>query len=158
MISVLKFHELTIEDRRSRYRNFIELPIDFVLLTLLFSEVSYIWLASILTAAFLIDLYLFGLQDEDSYDRQHFLKDIVTLIGVHLLSGLAIAPFVAEQLRVNTNLEGPLLYHISALMMLLFIYILWFMAIQIESKVSNQSVHWKWKKTGLFSSTKEKIK
>ncbi|GAA0364210.1 hypothetical protein GCM10008932_15750 [Alkalibacterium iburiense] len=154
---MLKFNELTIEDQQRRYK-FVINTFFFLVFTLSFiSRLPMLWLGTVVIASIIVDLYIFGFQKKEDYGQSSLLIDSLLLIAINSLTGLIIVPFVQEWLNTHTSLREININGYSGLVLLALIFGMWELLLILQNKLSSQSLDWKRKKTGLFSSTKKKF-
>ena len=154
---MLKFNELTLEDQQRRYK-FVINTLFFLLGTFTYmSGLPMLWLGMAIIASLIFDLYLFGVQKREDYGHSSLVIDSLLLIAINSLSSLVFVPLIEERLNTHTSLGEIHIYLLSALALIALIYGLWELLIFTQNNLTEESLAWKRKKTGFFSSTKTKF-
>ena len=151
---VLKFSELRPAERQKRYKYLIVYPLGIVVAVLTMLEVNFFWIHTVLYLSILQELYLFGIMDDRfPYTKSEFVLDALCLLLFHLFSSWVIGPYILEMF---SSLDSDSLYHLilSASVPPIVLFMCWYAYTQVGVKSED---NWKWRITGLFSTTETKV-
>lgn len=149
---ILKFNELTENEKKKRYKALFSLPSLAVLFLLLLQNFNYIFISFVVVALILIELIIFGLMDTKyDYTLSAFLKDSLYLIGSSFIVTYSVGPMVLSTITDQMNLSDPVMNALQFFVAMLLLYGIWFSIVRFQSKLNKRSEEWKWKMTGLFS-------
>ena len=149
---ILKFNELTENEKKKRYKALFSLPSLAVLFLLLLQNFNYIFISFVVVALILIELIIFGLMDTKyDYTLSAFLKDSLYLIGSSFIVTYSVGPMVLSTITDQMNLSDPVMNALQFFVAMLLLYGTWFSIVRFQSKLNKRSEEWKWKMTGLFS-------
>ena len=152
-----KFKDLEFEDQLRFYERLFKTPVLIVLISLITYEANYVLIGYLLLINIIADLIFFGiLDDQKNYHYYNLILDAGCLfIANYLTTSFAVPTILSLMSKVGLLPATSFwMNSVAAMISILVLFLLWYITICIQRKMSPNVGNWKWKRSGLFNSTK----
>lgn len=151
-----KFKDLEFEDQLRFYQRLFKTPVLAILVSLITYEANYALIDYLLLINIIADLIFFGiLDDQKNYRYYDLILDAGCLfVATYLTTSFAVPTILSLMNRVGLLPAASFwMNSVATMISVLVLFLLWYITIHIQRKMSPNVRNWKWKRSGLFSST-----
>lgn len=151
-----KFKDLEFEDQLRFYQRLFKTPVLAILVSLITYEANYALIDYLLLINIIADLIFFGiLDDQKNYRYYDLILDAGCLfVATYLTTSFAVPTILSLMNRVGLLPAASFwMNSVANMISVLVLFLLWYITIHIQRKMSPNVGNWKWKRLGLFSST-----
>ncbi|GAB2479365.1 hypothetical protein GCM10008929_01350 [Alkalibacterium psychrotolerans] len=156
---MLKYSELTEEDKRKRHKMIMHWPAFLITIFLMFSEVNYAAIMTMYTGLIVIELVIFGLLDiKFNYSLKELLIDTMYLLLMTLTVVYLVTPLFLYLLNDWTATNYIFTNSIRLAVSFIYYHLFWYSYINLSIKIKkNPLLKWKWEVTRLIASDKKRF-
>ncbi|MER2109658.1 MAG: hypothetical protein ABS889_01855 [Desemzia incerta] len=151
-----KFKDLEFEDQLRFYQRLFKTPVLAILVSLITYEANYALIDYLLLINIIADLIFFGiLDDQKNYRYYDLILDAGCLfVATYLTTSFAVPTILSLMNRVGLLPAASFwMNSVATMISVMVLFLLWYITIHIQRKMSPNVGNWKWKRSGLFSST-----
>ncbi|MCI3029531.1 hypothetical protein LMF32_10810 [Desemzia sp. C1] len=151
-----KFKDLEFEDQLRFYERLFKTPVLIVLISLITYEANYVLIGYLLLINIIADLIFFGILDyQKNYHYYNLIRDAGCLFIANYLTTSFMVPTILSLMNKVGLLPATSFWmnSVAAMISILVLFLLWYITICIQRKMSPNVGNWKWKRSGLFSSS-----
>lgn len=150
---MIKFNDLSSNDKNKRYRWTVEIPFFVLLFILTVFEVNVMTIGILYTTSMIFGLVFYGLiNNKRNYSVRNLSIDSIALYSITILQILFMTPFLID--AIGISFESSYYSHIFTVLVSLFmIHILWYIILMVQKFYFKSKNNWKVKASGLFNST-----
>lgn len=152
-----KFKELEFEDKLRFYEWVFQTPMFVILFSLAVYEADYAITCYLFTVTIISDLLFFGiLNSQKNYNYYDLIVDAFCLFIATFLTTSFMVPYILSLMSRFELLPTASFWmnYIAILLSILIVYLFWYIITLVQKRVRPDIGNWKWKRSGLFSSTK----
>ncbi|MEC6748351.1 hypothetical protein VXN63_07320 [Marinilactibacillus sp. XAAS-LB27] len=150
---MIKFNDLSSNDKTKRYRWTVEVPFFVLLFMLTVFEVNVMTIGILYTTSMIFGLFFYGLiNNKRNYSVHNLSIDSIVLYSITILQILFLTPLLIDAMGIT--FESSYYSHIFAVLVsLLMTHIFWYTVLMVQKLYFKSKNNWKVKASGLFNST-----
>ena len=152
-----KFKELEFEDKLRFYDWVFQKPMFVILFSLAVYEANHAIICYLFTVTIIGDLLFFGiLNNQKNYNYYNLIVDAFCLFIATFLTASFMVPYTLSLMSRFEILPTASFWmnYVTTILSVLILFLFWYIITLVQKRVHPDTGNWKWKHSGLFSSTK----